>query len=138
MKLSKNILYMLMQGLFWMAYCASYGFVSYYLVSSGFGTSVVGVVSMISGLASALLQPYVGSIADRAGVGYRKPLRIVLAALAVMSAALFAFSAAQLESAVILSYGVIMLLLGTGVPLLNTAGIAFPKEINFISIHNFI
>lgn len=131
MKISKNTIYMVIQLTFWMVYCSCYGFVSYYLVEKGFGTSIVGIVTATAGILSAAGQPLVGAIADNPKVGWRKPLIIVLCLLTVAGVGLAAISVLGSGALICLSYGGIMLLLGIAVPLINTAGVAFPDEINF-------
>lgn len=77
--MKKNIKYMLIQMLFWMAYCSCYGFASYFLVEKGYGTTVVGVITAAAGILSAVCQPLLGSLVDRLGTGYKKPLLLSLA-----------------------------------------------------------
>lgn len=131
MKISKNTIYMIVQLTFWMIYCSCYGFVSYYLVEKGFGTSIVGIVTATAGILSATGQPLVGAIADNPKIGWKKPLITVLCLLTVAGIALAGISVWGSGALICLSYGDIMLLLGIAVPLINTAGVAFPDEINF-------
>lgn len=120
-----------MQMLFWMAYCCCYGFISYYLIDKGFNTSIVGIVSAIAGLISAVGQPFIGSIADKSNVGYKKPLMVSLVSLIIFSIILCYFSIIGFGAGICLMYGIIMLILGIASPLVNTAGVVFANEINF-------
>lgn len=81
-KLSKNTKYMFIQMFFWMIYCSCYGFASYYLIEKGFGTSIIGIITAIAGIISAFGQPFIGGIADRVSVGYKKPLMTLMVSFA--------------------------------------------------------
>lgn len=131
MKISKNTLYKLIQAAFWMNYCSCYGFVSYYLVAKGFGTSIVGIVTAVAGIASAVGQPLIGALADNPKIGWKKPLTITLIVM-LTTAIGFCSVSYLIDGAVIcIFYGALMLLLGIAAPLVNTIGVAFGKEINF-------
>lgn len=65
MKLSINSRYKMMQGLFWMLFCVSSGFISLYLQGRGLGNAEIGTVTAIFGILAALLQPVLGGITDR-------------------------------------------------------------------------
>lgn len=130
-KKAKNTVYMLIQMMYWMIYCSCYGFVSYYLVEKGFGTSVVGIVTAVAGIISALGQPIVGALADKPKVGYKRPLVIILVILSVFGVILLGVSLSGFGAAICLAYGAAMLLLSLATPLVNAAGVAFPGEVNF-------
>ena len=121
----------MMQAFFWMIYCSCYGYISYFLVEEGFGTSVVGVLSAVAGVLSAVGQPLVGAIADKPKIGWRKPLLSALVLLTVCGGALTFVSMRGAGAAICLFYSVIMLILGIALPLVNTAGVVFRDEINF-------
>lgn len=129
--ISKNTIYMLMQMSFWMVYCCCYGFVSYYLLEKGFSTSIVGIVSAIAGIISAVGQPVIGAIADKPGVGYKKTLVTSLILLFLFGIILIVFSAIHFDAGTCLAYGIVMLILGIATPLVNAAGVAYNNEINF-------
>jgi len=131
MKLSRNRLYMLIQCLFWMAYCACYGYISYFLVAKGFGTTMVGILTAVSGIMAAFGQPLIGALADRPEMGYKKPLLSVLALMSASGVMLAVFTHLNYAAGICIALSLVMLLSGLGVPLLNTAGVAFPGEINF-------
>lgn len=77
--------YSLIQGFFWMAYCAGTGFSSTYLLSIGFENAQIGILIALSGLAAAALQPSLAGLIDRSG---RRLLKPVIFAAAGMSAGL--------------------------------------------------
>ena len=131
MRKSKNITYMLIQMFFWMIYCSCFGFASYYLVEKGFGTSVVGIVTAVAGIISAIGQPVLGGIADRVNVGYKKPLMVLLVMMSICSVVLTCISGKNGDGLICVLYGLVMLILGLLVPLINAAGVSFADEVNF-------
>ncbi len=54
-----------MQGLFWMLFCVSSGFISLYLQGRGLGNAAIGSVTAFFGILAALLQPVLGGLTDR-------------------------------------------------------------------------
>lgn len=129
--MNKNIKYMLIQMLYWMAYCSCYGFASYFLVEKGYGTTVVGVITAAAGILSAVCQPLLGSLADRLGTGYKKPLLLILVALILTGAELTASSLRGTGKEICITFALIMLLLSLANPFINLAGVSFAGQINF-------
>ena len=62
-----TLLYSLVQMLFWAAYAIVYGYVSVYLLGSGFSSTLEGTIVALSAVFAALLQPYLAEKTDRAG-----------------------------------------------------------------------
>ena len=56
--------YSWIQGCYWMAYCILLSFSSVYLLDQGFSNTHIGLLLGLSGLLTALLQPFVGARAD--------------------------------------------------------------------------
>ena len=56
--------YAWIQGCYWMAYCILLSFSSVYLLDQGFSNTQIGLLLGLSGLFTALLQPFVGARAD--------------------------------------------------------------------------
>ena len=56
--------YSWIQGCYWMAYCILLSFSSVYLLDQGFSNTQIGLLLGLSGLLTALLQPFVGARAD--------------------------------------------------------------------------
>ena len=65
MKLSINTRYKAMQGLFWMLFCVSSGFISLYLQGRGLGNAAIGSVTAFFGILAAFFQPLLGGITDQ-------------------------------------------------------------------------
>lgn len=76
-------------------------------------------------------QPFIGGIADKANVGYKKPLMVLVFLLLICSLSLLGISNMGFDSAICILYGMIMLILGLATPLINAAGVSFAKEVNF-------
>ncbi len=66
--------YSVIQGFFWMAYCAGTGFSSTYLLSIGFENAQIGILIALSGIAAAVLQPSLAGLIDRSGKRLLKPV----------------------------------------------------------------
>lgn len=124
MKSRQNVTpaYSLMQGLYWMAFCAVIGFVTVYLRAEGSSAKEIGILIAVSNIGGALLQPVAAGITDR--LSLRKLIMISALAGAVMSTLLF------------LSDGILTLILYSGLvallhvimPLMNAIGMAYCNE----------
>lgn len=66
--------YSVIQGFFWMAYCAGTGFSSTYLLNIGFENAEIGILIALSGLLAAILQPSFAGKIDRSGKRLLKPV----------------------------------------------------------------
>jgi len=78
--MSINNRYKVMQGLFWMLFCVSSGFISLYLQGRGVGTGGIGTVTAVFGILAALLQPLLGGLVDRSSrLTWRSMILIVSA-----------------------------------------------------------
>ena len=62
--MSENARYRLLQGGYWMLFCAGYGYVTVYLLDWGYAAAQIGAVTAVFGLLAALGQPVLGKIAD--------------------------------------------------------------------------
>ena len=60
-----NILYSLLQFLYWAAVCAANGFASIYLLDKGFSNSQIGITVAIGNILGVILHPLFASIADK-------------------------------------------------------------------------
>ena len=81
--------YSLLQGSYWMSYCALYSFATVYLISKGFNSAVIGMIVAGSNILSSFLQPYVSTIADQTKrLTIRQIILMVVACLALFLMAL--------------------------------------------------
>lgn len=62
--MSVNHRYKLLQGCFWMIFCAGTGFISLYLQGKGFTNTDIGTVTAVFGILAVILQPVLGRISD--------------------------------------------------------------------------
>lgn len=54
-----------LQGFYWMLYCVGAGYLNAYLTGVGLQTGSVGVISAVCGSLAAVVQPFLGKLADR-------------------------------------------------------------------------
>ncbi|MCJ0591101.1 MFS transporter, partial [Enterococcus cecorum] len=81
--------YSLLQGSYWMSYCALYSFATVYLLSKGFNSAMIGMIVAGSNILSSVLQPYVSTLADQAKkLSIRQIILMVAAVLAILLAGL--------------------------------------------------
>lgn len=113
--------YSFVQGSFWMSFCIILSYASVYLLSKGFHNSEIGIIIAIAGTVSAVLQPVIASVADKA---VKVPLRYIIAFLAVIavctSTALLVPNLYWLLIAIF--YAVLLAVLQILTPLINALG----------------
>ena len=63
--LRRNILYCALQGSYWMLYCISITFASYFLLQNGYSNAEIGVILALSYVAGMVLQPLLAAVADK-------------------------------------------------------------------------
>ena len=63
--LNLNIRYALLQGAYWMSFCAIYAFSTVYLLSKGFENSQIGIIIAITSIIAAFLQTHLASFLDK-------------------------------------------------------------------------
>ena len=99
--MSVNARYRLLQGGYWMLFCAGYGYVTVFLLAEGFSAGAIGVITALFGIFAAVLQPWLGRLADRGGRLGWKPLLLVLAALGLGDAVLLCLRPPQAVTGVL-------------------------------------
>jgi PPP family 3-phenylpropionic acid transporter len=108
-----------LQGLYWMIFSPVSSFASVYLLSKNFSNQNIGWVLALNGILAVLLQPSIGSLADRTP---RIPLKAYIIAISVMCilmlAALVLLQVNWVWIAVL--YVLILALLQTIQPLVNS------------------
>ena len=60
-----TIKYAMLQGSYWMSFCAVYNFATVYLLSKSFSSKEVGVMLAAINIVAAVLQPLVANFADQ-------------------------------------------------------------------------
>lgn len=125
--------YSVIQGFFWMAYCAGTGYSSTYLLSIGFENAQIGILIALSGLLAAVLQPSLAGMIDRSGKRLLKPVISggVLVAILLSTVILFLPAASKLFPGICFAGNLtVMQLL---IPLINSLSICGGngKNVNF-------
>lgn len=72
----------LLQGLYWMSFCSIYSFAAVFLLSKNFKNEQIGILLAISNIISVILQPTIGSLADKAA---KIPLKSIISGLALIN-----------------------------------------------------
>lgn len=83
--------YAAIQGAYWSVYCASYSFLSVFLLSKDFSNSQIGLLLAIANIIAVFLQPAVASFADTTRRISLKNLSALMAGIAAIFAALIIF-----------------------------------------------
>lgn len=83
---SLNGTYACLQGSYWMMYCSVFGFASVFLLSHSFSAGSIGILLAWANIMSALLQPWVASIADRSRRVNLKELMLLVGTLSLIPA----------------------------------------------------
>lgn len=87
-RLSFNIQYSLMQGLYWLGFCACVAFAAVYMQHRGYSNSQIGVCLALGNLIGVALSGWAGSISDKRGrVGLFASLAVLVAGQLVIQAA---------------------------------------------------
>ena len=119
MKISVNVKYAIIQGLFWMLYGVATGFISLYLLEVGVSNSMIGVITALFGIISAFLQPVFGRISDRnIKASWKKLMLIFLFAFGIICTLMLLVQGA-VSSAIFI--GLLILLGNLILPFMNSA-----------------
>jgi len=108
-----------MQGLFWMLFCVSSGFISLYLQGRGLGNAGIGTVTAIFGMLAALLQPVMGGITDRSSRLTWRKMILLLAIPYLLICVVMPFIPGAWAGALFM--GLLILLGNTIMPFINSA-----------------
>ena len=119
MNLSINTRYKAMQGLFWMLFCVSSGFISLYMQGRGLGEAGIGTVTALFGILAALLQPVLGGITDRSRRLTWRRMILTLATPYLLICIVMPFIPGAWAGAIFM--GLLILLGNTMMPFINSA-----------------
>lgn len=119
MKPSVNQKYIILQGLFWMLYCVTTGYISLCLLNRGLDNKEIGIVTASFGIVSAVLQPFLGSICDRSSRMNWKKMMILLIIPIVIICLFMTILSGKVWG--ILFVGMLLLLSNTIIPFINSA-----------------
>lgn len=115
-------LYSVMQGLYWMVFCAYIGFATVYLVSTGRSASDIGILIAVANITGALLQPVAAELADRTEGLTLSQLVLILAGAGVLGSLWLFLTDGVLT---LILYGGLVALLHVIMPLMNALGMAY-------------
>lgn len=131
MKLTINNRYMAMQGLYWMLFCVSSGFISLYLQGRGLSNGGIGTVTAIFGILAALMQPVLGGITDRSNRLTWRHMILMLAIPYLIICIVMPFIPGAWAGALFM--GLLILLGNTIMPFINTAHFHYSHKGEFIN-----
>lgn len=114
--------YSLLQGGYWMAYCAIYSFAVEFLLAKGLNAAAAGTVLAISGVATSLLQPALAAVSERTGRPSLGTIVLSGAALAAGLSLLLIFLRGPLSAAV---FCVLALIVQALLPFVNAIAFAY-------------
>ncbi|MCR5153509.1 MAG: MFS transporter [Lachnospiraceae bacterium] len=116
--------YALLQSAFWMTFAVGYGFVTLYLKTNGFSASEIGMLIALFGALSAVIQPFVGKIADK-GLGW-KPILLALLFLTAADVLLMLLIPSKTFQGI--GYGLFIMLAGCMMPMVNAANFYYESR----------
>lgn len=131
MKITINNRYMALQGLYWMLFCVSSGFISLYLQGRGLSNGGIGTVTAIFGILAALLQPVLGGITDRSNRLTWRHMILILAIPYLAICVIMPFIPGAWAGAIFM--GLLILLGNTIMPFINTAHYHYSHQGEFIN-----
>lgn len=125
--------YSLIHGSYWMAFGATYNFVTVYLLAKNYSSSSIGIIMALTNILSAVLQPVVATYADEEKKYTLKSLMMIFLALSTsLSLMLFLTNGNNRLNAIV--YFLLLLSMLTVHPLLNGLGMKYIEKgygINF-------
>lgn len=119
MKVSVNLKYIFIQGLFWMIYCVATGFTSLYLLGEGVSNASIGMITASFCIISAILQPILGRICDNSERVSWKGTIIGCGFLELIICVLMSFISGKIVSGLFI--GALILLANLCMPFVNSA-----------------
>lgn len=125
--------YSFIHGSYWMAFGATYNFVTVYLLAKNYSSSAIGIIMAITNILSAILQPVVASYADQGKKYTLKSLMMIFLSLSTSFSILLYFTKAS-NSINAFVYFLLLLSMLTVHPLLNGLGMKYIEKgygINF-------
>ena len=129
--MSINHRYKLLQGCFWMIFCAGTGFISLYLQGKGYTNTEIGTVTAVFGILAVILQPVLGRISDSSPrLNWKAMLRLLLLPF-LLTCILMLVIPGKLAGLLI---GVAMLLANLMMPFVHSANFDYTEageKINF-------
>ena len=111
--------YRILQCLYWMSGCVAWGYFLSYLDEYGYSSRVSGLIAAFFALAAALLQPFLGRLADKSKVFHWKRILLILDVLTLACLVGLLFTNAKLAVGIL--FGGVTMLVTTIVSMVNVA-----------------
>lgn len=118
---NKTPQYALIQSFYWMSFCVIFAYASVYLLDKGLSNTAIGLVIGISGSVSALLQPWVGGLADGSDKASLKGIILLIGGL-MMVLGICLLAVSQNRVLTVVCYGAQVTLLQVLTPLIYALG----------------
>lgn len=123
---SINIKYSMLQGIYFVGFCAVMGYAAVYLGSIGMSSSLIGIVLAIANILTSIAQPVLGGFVDKSNISMKKVLMIMFGFCSILSVLLmFASKVTFLAAALFIAVSTILY---TTMPLVNSLAFAFQKQ----------
>lgn len=123
---SINIKYSMLQGIYFVGFCAVMGYAAVYLGSVGMSSSLIGIVLAIANILTSIAQPVLGGFVDKSNISMKKVLMIMFGLCSILSVFLmFASKVTFLAAALFIAVSTILY---TTMPLVNSLAFAFQKQ----------
>ncbi len=126
--------YSIIMGLYWANYAVLLNYASVYLLGHGFQNTEIGILIALSALLSAVIQPLIGSYADKPNSPSVKLLLVFIVCLFLTGNALIPPFAAYSDILLFIIYALTTMLMQIMMPLTNSLGTMTArtgKSINF-------
>ncbi len=111
--------YRILQCLYWMSGCVAWGYFISYLDEYGYSTRVGGLIAAGFALAAALLQPFLGRLADRSRIFHWKRILLILDVLTLCCLLGLWFTNEKLAVGIL--FGAVSMLVTTILSMVNVA-----------------
>lgn len=123
---SINIKYSMLQGIYFVGFCAVMGYAAVYLGSVGMSSSLIGIVLAIANILTSIAQPVLGGFVDKSNISMKKVLMIMFGLCSILSVLLMFVSKVTFLAAAL--FIAVSTILYTTMPLVNSLAFAFQKQ----------
>ena len=123
-----NVRFALLQGAYFLMYCAINAFIANNLLSYGISHAVVGMAIAVGAVGSSLIQPPLGRVLDRRGL---TPRRLLFVLFTVGTALSLALPFIQSTAVVTCLYVILFIIGQTAQPFVNVQGLSLGAGVNF-------
>ena len=111
--------YRMLQCLYWMSGCVAWGYFISYLDEYGYTAKISGLIAALFALGAAVLQPFLGRLADKSSTFHWKRILLILDGITL--ACLIALLFSEAKAAVGILFGLVSMLVTTILSMVNVA-----------------